>query len=232
MTRLDDDDAKRFESSGTPISPADEIIVVDDEGQKLPDGEAGELLCRGPYTIRGYYNAPEINQQAFTADGFYRMGDIVRKFGNYLYVEGRRKDLINRGGEKISCEEIENHILANEKVEAACVVAMPDDTFGEKACAFIIVRKGQTIDLAELIEFLSKRGIAKFKWPERMELVTEFPISPAGKILRRDLRAAIARRLEYEKGHRQPAIVAGPAQLPTRGTQETGDAHLSKDVSI
>lgn len=232
MTRLDDDEAKRLESSGAPISPGDEIIVVDDDGRKLPDGEAGELLCRGPYTIRGYYNAPEINQQAFTADGFYRMGDIVRKFGNYLYVEGRKKDLVNRGGEKISCEEIENHILANEKVEAACVVAMPDDTFGEKACAFIIVRKGYTIDMAELIEFLSRRGIAKFKWPERLELVTEFPISPAGKILRRDLRTTIARRLEYEKGHRQPATADGPAQLLTRGTEEIGNAELSKDGSI
>jgi 2,3-dihydroxybenzoate-AMP ligase len=232
MTRLDDDEAKRFESSGAPISSGDEIIVVDDDGQKLPDGEPGELLCRGSYTIRGYYNAPEINQQAFTADGFYRMGDIVRKFGNYLYVEGRKKDLVNRGGEKISCEEIENHILANEKVEAACVVAMPDDTFGEKACAFIIARKGKTIDLPELIDFLSKRGIAKFKRPERMELVTEFPISPAGKILRRDLRAMIARRLEDEKGHRQPAVAERIAQLPAGGPLETGNAHLSKDTSI
>ncbi len=232
MTRLDDDEARRFESSGAPISPADEIIVVDDDGRKLPDGEAGELLCRGPYTIRGYYNAPEINQQAFTADGFYRMGDIVRKFGNYLYVEGRKKDLVNRGGEKISCEEIENHILANEKVEAACVVAMPDDTFGEKACAFIIAREGKTIDLPELVDFLSKRGIAKFKRPERLELVTEFPISPAGKILRRDLRVMIARRLEDEKSHKQPVVADGKAQWPTGGTQETGDAPLLKDASI
>ncbi len=232
MTRLDDDEAKRFESSGAPVSSGDEIIVADDDGQKLPDGQAGELLCRGPYTIRGYYNAPEINQQAFTADGFYRMGDIVRKFGNYLYVEGRKKDLVNRGGEKISCEEIENHILANEKVEAVCVVAMPDDTFGEKACAFIIARKGKTIDLPELIDFLSKRGIAKFKRPERMELVTEFPISPAGKILRRDLRAMIARRLEDEKGRRQPAVAERIAQLPAEGPLETGNAHLSKDTSI
>jgi len=216
MTRLDDDEAKRFESSGAPISSGDEIIVVDDDGRKLPDGEAGELLCRGPYTICGYYSAPEINQQAFTADGFYRMGDIVRKFGNYLYVEGRKKDLVNRGGEKISCEEIENHILANEKVEAACVVAMPDDTFGEKACAFIITRKGKTIDLPELIDFLSKRGIAKFKRPERVELITEFPVSPAGKILRRNLRAMIAQRLEDEKGLK-PTAAGRVAQLQAGG---------------
>jgi len=146
------------------------------------------------------------------------MGDIVRKFGNYLYVEGRKKDLVNRGGEKISCEEIENHILANEKVEAACVVAMPDDIFGEKACAFIIARKGETIDLPELSDFLSKRGIAKFKRPERLELVGEFPISPAGKILRRDLRALIARRLENEKGLKQPKAADGIAQLQAGGS--------------
>jgi len=199
MTRLDDEETKRFESSGAPISPADEIKVVAEDGRELPDGEAGELLCRGPYTIRGYYKAPEINQRSFTADGFYRMGDIVRKVGNYLYVEGRKKDLINRGGEKISCEEIENHILAHDKVAAACVVAMPDETFGEKACAYIIPRTGQTIDLSELTNFLLQRDIAKFKFPERLELVTEFPISPAGKILRRDLRAMIAKRLDAER---------------------------------
>jgi 2,3-dihydroxybenzoate-AMP ligase len=136
------------------------------------------------------------------------------------------------GSEKISCEEIENHIRANEKVEAASVVAMPDDTFGEKACAFIIAREGKTIDLPELIDFLSKIGIAKFKRPERLELVTEFPISPAGKILRRDLHAMIARRLDDEKGHKQPAVAGGTAQWPARGTQETGDAHLSKNASI
>ena len=195
MTRLDDPLAIRMESSGRPVSEGDEIKIIDEHGNELPDGVAGELVCRGPYTIRGYYRAPDINRRAFTADGFYRMGDVVRKIGGYLYVEGRMKDLINRGGEKISCEEIENHLLAHPDIESACVVSMPDEVFGEKACAFVILRHGRQLTLSLLTEFLQTRDIARFKFPERMEIVDSFPISPAGKILRRELREQIARSL-------------------------------------
>ena len=117
MTRLDDPDDLLLESSGAPVCADDEIIVVDDDGREVADGDPGELLTRGPYTIRGYYNAPEKNREAFTEDGFYRMGDIVRRRGRHVYTEGRRKDLINRGGEKISCEEVENLIYAHPKVK-------------------------------------------------------------------------------------------------------------------
>jgi len=200
MTRLDDPEHLRLESSGRPISEADEIKVVDEDGAEVPDGEPGELLCRGPYTVRGYFDAPEINAAAFTPDGYYRTGDIVRKAAGALFLEGRRKDLINRGGEKVSCEEVENHILAHPAVESACVVAMPDPTFGEKACAFVILRAGRTLGFEELAAFLASRGIARFKTPERLEVVETFPISPAGKILRRELRARIAARIAAEQG--------------------------------
>ncbi len=198
-TRPDDPEPIRLHSAGQPVSPGDEIRIVDAEDRDVPDGEPGELLARGPYTIRGYYNAPEANKQAFTADGFYRMGDIVRRVDGYLYVEGRKKDLINRGGEKISCEEVENYILACPAVQAVCVVAMPDDTYGEKGCAFVILEPGHSLDLEELTNFLIARSIAKFKLPERLELIEQFPISPAGKILRRELRAKIAAIVAAEK---------------------------------
>jgi 2,3-dihydroxybenzoate-AMP ligase len=191
MTRLHDRPDIRLNSSGRPVSEGDEIKVVDDDGVEVADGQTGELLCRGPYTIRGYYNAPEINRSAFTADGFYRTGDVVRKIDGYLYVEGRKKDLINRGGEKISCDEIENHIQAHPNVESACVVAMPDPVFGEKACAFVILRQGSSLRFEELVQFLKAREIARFKLPERLEIVAEFPLSPAGKILRRMLRDSL-----------------------------------------
>jgi 2,3-dihydroxybenzoate-AMP ligase len=197
-TRLDDPEPVRYHSSGRPVSEADEIRVIDDAGRELPEGEAGELACRGPYTIRGYFNAPQINAAAFTGDGFFRTGDIVRRVGGYFYLEGRKKDLINRGGEKISCEEVENFILASPKVQSACVVAMPDEVFGEKACAFVIVREGCTLGFEELVSLLSLRGIAKFKLPERLEIVTEFPLSPAGKILRRELRRMISEKIARE----------------------------------
>ena len=199
MVPLDAPDAYLLHSSGTPVCEDDEIKVVDDAGNEVPDGTQGELVTRGPYTIRGYYRAPEKNAEAFTADGFYRMGDIVRKEGRYVFTEGRKKDLINRGGEKISCEEVENLIFAHPKVKAVTLVAMPDPVFGEKACAFVIVKQGQYLEFAELIAFLRQQNIASFKLPERLELVNEFPVSPVGKILKRQLREMIAERLENEK---------------------------------
>ncbi len=199
MTRLDDPDDLLFESSGAPVCTADDIKVVDDDGNEVPDGELGELLTRGPYTIRGYFNAPEKNREAFTADGFYRMGDYVRKRGRYLYAEGRKKDLINRGGEKISCEEVENLIFKHPKVQQVALVAMPDPVFGEKACAFVVVRPGEQLGFDELIAFLRDQRIASFKLPERLELVDQFPTSLVGKILKRQLRETIAERVKTER---------------------------------
>jgi 2,3-dihydroxybenzoate-AMP ligase len=202
MTRLDDADEVLLESSGAPVLAEDEIKVVDDAGHDVADGEQGELLTRGPYTIRGYYDAPEKNREAFTADGFYRMGDLVKKRGRYVYTEGRRKDLINRGGEKVSCEEVENLIYAHPKVKVATLVAMPDPVFGEKACAFVVPKPGETLAFEELIAFLKQKNIASFKLPERLEVVTELPTSPVGKILKRELREMIAAKLAREAQER------------------------------
>jgi 2,3-dihydroxybenzoate-AMP ligase len=219
QTRLDDSEALRFLSSGRPISQADEVLVVDDRGRPVADGTPGELICRGPYTIRGYYNAPEINAAAFTADGYYRTGDVVRRVDSYLYVEGRKKDLINRGGEKISCEEIENHIYALGKVKGVCVVAMPDPVFGEKGCAFVMLKPGESLCFDELKAFLLARRIAKFKLPERLEIVDAFPTSPAGKILRRELRRIVAERIAVEQ-----AAVAAPAEQEGAVRREAGSS--------
>ena len=198
MTRPGDSEEFLLHSSGSPVCDADEIKVVDDEGFDVPDGEPGELLARGPYTIRGYFDAPEKNAEAFTSDGFYRMGDIVRKQGRHVFAEGRKKDLINRGGEKISCEEVENLVFAHPKVKAVALVAMPDPVFGEKACAFVVPRPGETLAFDELIAFLKAQDIASFKLPERLEIVAEFPLSPVGKILKRALREQLLQRLAAE----------------------------------
>lgn len=198
MTRLDDPEDLLLESSGAPVCEDDEIKVVDDDGREVPDGEPGELLTRGPYTIAGYYNAPEKNREAFTGDGFYRMGDIVRKKGRYVFAEGRKKDLINRGGEKISCEEIENLIHRHPKVREVALVAMPDPVFGEKACAFVVTSGGQPLGFDELIGFLKAQQIASFKLPERLEVVDRLPTSLVGKILKRQLREVITEKLNSE----------------------------------
>jgi 2,3-dihydroxybenzoate-AMP ligase len=199
MTRLDDADEQLLHSSGAPVCEDDEIRVLDDQDREVPDGESGELVTRGPYTIRGYYNAADKNAEAFTADGFYRMGDIVRKRGRHVYAEGRRKDFINRGGEKISCEEVENLLFAHPKVKAATLVAMPDAVFGEKACAFVVPHPGESLSFDELSAFLRAQQIASFKLPERLEIVSELPVSPVGKILKRQLREAIALKLQQEQ---------------------------------
>ena len=199
MVPLDAPEDMLLTSSGVPVCEDDEIKVLDDDGNEVPDGTPGELVTRGPYTIHGYYKAPEKNAEAFTPDGFYRMGDIVRKKDRHVFTEGRRKDLINRGGEKISCEEVENLIFGHPRVKAVTLVAMPDPVFGEKACAFVITKDGQGLEFGELIAFLRQQNIASFKLPERLEVVSEFPLSPVGKILKRVLREAIAEKMDHEK---------------------------------
>ncbi len=191
------------ETQGRPVSPDDEIRVVDDDGQDVASGEIGELICRGPYTIRGYYRAAEHNRTAFTEDGFYRTGDLVRRHpsGNVV-VEGRKKDLINRGGEKISAEEVENLILSHPGVLNVAVVAMPDPVLGERACAYVIPRPGAHPTLAEITRFLSEdKRIARFKLPERLELRERFPTTAVGKISKRDLREEIQGILREEMGN-------------------------------
>ena len=195
-TRLDDPDEVIIETQGRPMSPGDEIRIVDADDRPVAAGEPGELLTRGPYTIRGYYDAAETNARAFTADGFYRTGDIVRLHpsGN-LVVEGRSKDLINRGGEKISAEEIENLVLGHPQVLNAAAVAMPDPALGERVCLYVIPRAGEAVTLEQLTAYLSGRGIARFKLPERLECVESFPLTDVGKVSKLALREDIARRL-------------------------------------
>jgi len=199
LSRPDDPWTDILETQGRPVSTADEIRIIGDGEEDLPAGAVGELITRGPYTIRGYYRSGEYNRQAFTADGFYRTGDMVRLHpsGN-LVVEGRKKDLINRGGEKISAEEIENLILGYEKIHMAAVVAMPDAVMGERSCAFVTLRSGESLSLAELTSFLQGKQIAKFKLPERLEIMDSLPLSGMGKVSKKDLREIISAKLKTE----------------------------------
>ena len=199
FVRFEDPEDVRMETVGRPISPDDEVRLVDDEDNEVAPGEVGEFLARGPYTLRGYYRAPEHNARAFTSDGFYRSGDLMRRHpsGNYL-VEGRKKDLINRGGEKISAEEIENLILTHPAVQNVACFPMPDPILGERMCAAIILRSGRTLTLEELVAFLADQEIARHKLPERLEIMEEFPMSPFGKVSKKDLTEKIALKLKEE----------------------------------
>ena len=200
FVRFDDPEEVRMETVGRPLSPDDEVRLVDNDDREVAPGEVGELLARGPYTLRGYFGVPDYNARAFTSDGFYRSGDLMRLHpsGNYM-VEGRKKDLINRGGEKISAEEIENLILMHPAVQNVACVPMPDPVLGERMCAFAILRHGEALSLRELATFLLEQEIAKHKLPERLEIVGEFPLSPFGKVSKKDLTERIAQALKSEE---------------------------------
>ncbi len=200
FVRDTDPEDVRLETCGRPICADDEIRLVDDEGREVAQGEVGELTCRGPYTLRGYFGVPEYNARQFTPDGFYRSGDLMRQHpsGNYV-VEGRKKDLINRGGEKISAEEVENLILMHPAVQNVACVPMPDENLGERMCAWVILHAGQTLVLKELVSFLMDKEIAKFKLPERLETIGEFPVSTFGKVSKKALGEWVTKKLEEEK---------------------------------
>ncbi|MFK0117885.1 (2,3-dihydroxybenzoyl)adenylate synthase [Streptomyces sp. NPDC090994] len=182
FTRLDDPDETVFTSQGRPLSDADEVRVVGPDGTDVPDGEMGELWTRGPYTLRGYFRAEQHNATAFTPDGFYRSGDLVRRLpGGNLVVEGRLKDVINRGGDKVPVEEVENHLLAHPHVHDVALVGFPDPDMGERTCAFVVPR-GEAPTRRDLVDHLVGRGVAAFKHPDRVRTVDRFPRTGAGKV--------------------------------------------------
>jgi 2,3-dihydroxybenzoate-AMP ligase len=182
-------------TQGRPICADDEILIVDERGLPVPDGAPGELLTRGPCTPRGYFRAAEHNARAFTPDGWYRTGDIVQVHptGNVVVV-GRIKDLINRGGEKISAPEVETLMLTLPQVRQAGVVPVPDDELGERVAAFVALHPGHTLSLKELRDALSERGLGRYKLPERLEILPELPLTGVGKPDKKSLRRTLADR--------------------------------------
>lgn len=197
-------EAVRHHSVGAPISPADEVRIAEIGGDAdVPAGEIGEFCARGPYTIRGYYRADQHNRDAFSDDGFYRTGDLARAHlidGVTVYsIEGRIKDVINRGVEKIHAEEVEEMLLWHPDIVSAALVAMPDPVLGERACAYLIIETGRPAPtVAEIGEHLTGRGLAKYKLPERIEVVDQFPLSNVGKVSKKTLRERVADALRAE----------------------------------
>lgn len=175
-------------TQGRPISPDDEIVILDDEDRPVPVGAEGNLLTRGPYTIRGYFRAPEHNALAFTPDGFYRTGDRVRlRPDGYLQVVGRSKDQINRGGEKIAAAELEACLLQHSAVAAAAALGLPDAALGERICACLVLKPGASLALPALRRFLRALGLAEYKLPDRLQLLERLPLTPVGKVHKRRL---------------------------------------------
>lgn len=181
-TRLGDPPEIVETTQGTPLSPADEVRVVDEDGHDVAPGEEGELVVRGPYTINGYFNAEAANERSFTPDGFYRSGDRVRRNQDgYLEVTGRVKDVILRGGENVSALDLEEHLLTHPAVWSAAAVPLPDDYLGEKICA-VVVFTGAPVTLAELHSHLERRGVASHARPDVLVPMRTLPTTAVGKI--------------------------------------------------
>lgn len=173
-------------TQGRPMSPHDEMLVVDERGDPVAPGEEGELLVRGPNTINGYYRAEEANARSFSAQGYYRCGDRVRIFADgplagHVEVTGRIKDVIHRGGETVSASDLEEHLFAHPGIYAAAAVALPDEYLGEKICAAVVF-SGKELTLAELHGFLDSRGVSSHAKPDMLAGLPSLPKTAVGKV--------------------------------------------------
>jgi cyclohexanecarboxylate-CoA ligase len=189
--------ACRAETDGR-AAEGTQLRIVDDAGIDLPAGERGELLVRGPERFTGYL-VPPPDEEVIDADGWFATGDMARlDTRGQLTIDGRKKDIILRGGENISVKEVEDHLYAHPKIADVAVVAMPDPVMVERACAFVVTAGDEPPTLAELSEYLRARGLAIQKVPERLEHVAELPKNMAGKIQKFKLRERIEALLEAE----------------------------------
>jgi len=175
-----------------------EVRILDDDGQRVAPGAEGEICVRGPAMLLGYGN-PEATAASFDAEGFFATGDLGRLTADgAIVVTGRKKDLINRGGEKVSAKEVEDILHRMPGIKEAAVVAMPHARLGETLCAYVIAHAGAEVDLESVLAFVAKAGVAKQKYPERLEVVDDFPRTASGKIRKDRLRSMIRERLQAE----------------------------------
>nr|WP_157205144.1 AMP-binding protein [Gordonia rhizosphera] len=196
-TRLDDPRDLVHTTQGIPMSTFDEIRIVDENGEKVADGAEGELLVRGPYTIRGYYRADEHNARSFTPDGYYRSGDRVRRLpSGHLAVTGRIKDTIVRAGENVAADDVEEHLIAHPAIRQAAVIGLPDEALGERICAVVVVSpdhpRDRALTLRDARTFLTARGLASFKLPDTLTVVASLPTTAVGKIDKQAVRARLS----------------------------------------
>ncbi len=177
-----------------------EVAVFDETRERiLPPGQVGEMAIRGPFVHAGYYKDPELNRRSFHPDGWFFTGDsVILDEKGYISFVSRIKDIINRGGEKISPREVEELLYTHPKILSVAMVGMPDPRLGERNCVYVVPRNGETMTLDEIVSFLLERGLAKVKLPERLELVDSLPLTASGKVRKNLLRDEVARKLKQE----------------------------------
>jgi cyclohexanecarboxylate-CoA ligase len=180
-------------TDGRPCQEMD-ISIRDSAGLELPAGQEGDLLARGAFTFVGYVQGRRFTEQCFTRDGWLKTGDRARRDSDgYVRITGRSKDIIIRGGENVPVKEIEDVLLCHPKVRTVAMVGVPDERLGEVGCACIILEPGETLQLEEVRTFLAERQVTRQFWPEQLELMTEFPMTPSGKVQKFQLRDMLAR---------------------------------------
>jgi non-ribosomal peptide synthetase component E (peptide arylation enzyme) len=192
---LHEPDEKIFLTEGRPYDGT-EIRIVDREERPLPAGEVGSVIVNGPSRFLGFLGNDELTRQSLTAWGGYRTGDLgyLDEDGQFVYV-GRSKDIIRRGGVTIVPAEVEPVILRHPNVHEVAIVPLPDERLGERACAAIIVVEGRpTPTIDDLQRFLDAEGVAKYTWPESVEVFADFPRTPSLKVVKRDVVRQILER--------------------------------------
>jgi non-ribosomal peptide synthetase component E (peptide arylation enzyme) len=190
-------------SIGRPMCDGDHWKVIDETEKELPHGETGELVAKGPCVFTGYYRSQEENAEIFTGDGYYKMGDIGKiDEEGHIFITGRKKDIIQRGGESIIPRDIEELLLLHPEILSAAVVGMPDLRLGEKICAYIVLAPGAHLSLEAMVNFLKSRGASLLQLPERLEVVGVLPKTPVRKTDKALLRKDIREKLEKEKASR------------------------------
>ena len=194
LTRIGAPDDKLLNTDGC-AQPGMGVRVVDDRNHLLPPGVEGRLQCRGPFMFVGYVKQEALTRENFDGDWF-DTGDLATLDAEgYIRITGRLKDIIIRGGENIPVKYVEDILYEDPRVRDAAIVAMPDPRLGERACAFVICREGQSLDMPGMQAFLAERGVAKVYWPERLEIARELPRTANGKIRKADLRAQLLSQL-------------------------------------
>ena len=200
FVRMDDPEDVRLETVGRPVCPDDEVRILDDDGNEVPFGEVGELCCRGPYTLRGYFGVPEYNARVFTPDGFYRSGDLMRQHPSGQLHGRRKKERSDqprrrknqRGGSG------EPHPVASRGQECR-LHCCSRPALGERMCACVLLRDGASLTFDELKHFLLGKEIAKYKLPERLEILADFPLSTFGKVSKKKLVEMISTKIATEQ---------------------------------
>jgi len=189
LIELDDPDERAFTTDGLPLTGV-ELKVVDDSGAQLPSGQAGKLLVRSCSNFGGYLKREDLN--GTDAQGWFDTGDLARldKEG-YVRITGRSKDVIIRGGENIPVVEIESLLYRHPAIAMAAIVAYPDERLGERACAVVVLRPGETLDLQGLVEYLKDQKIANQYIPEKLIIRDAMPSTPSGKIQKFKLREIV-----------------------------------------